>query len=414
LRLSEIKEMVQLKPIEWDATARRLNACLSIEDLRRLARRRLPAVVFDYIDGGADDEVTMADNRAAFGQWQFAPQVLQDVSTTDLSTPFFGGHRYDAPLTLCPTGYTRMTHPGGEVATAAAAEKHNLPYVLSTVGTTSIEDLCAGPHGDLWFQLYVLRDRGLARSLVERAQASGYGSLEVTIDTPVIGLRRREVRNGLTVPPRLRPSAVAEIAMHVSYWSNMLRSPALAFANLGNPDVGEEHVSPSNMATIFDPSVTWDDIAEVRSWWRGALLLKGPVGPQDAKRAISLGVDGFHLSNHGGRQLDRCVPALDLVLPVREAIGGEPAIVLDSGIRHGADIAMAIALGANMCGIGRPYLYGLAAGGERGVGRALDLLTVELKRTMQLLGVTSLAELRDRGPELLRRKLRASPKFATY
>jgi len=404
LRLSEIKEMVQLRPIEWDATTRRLTACLSIEDLRRLAQRRLPAVVFDYIDGGAEDEVTVTDNRTAFRQWQFLPRVLEDVTTVDLRTPFFGGQLYDAPLALCPTGYTRMTHPGGEVATAAAAQKHNVPYALSTVGTTSIEDLSAGRHGDLWFQLYVLRDRGLARSLVERAQASGYGLLEITIDTPVTGLRRRDVRNGLTVPPRLRPSAVAEIATHVSYWTNMLRSPALAFANLGKPEVGEEQVSPSNMANIFDPSVTWDDIAEVRSWWRGPLLLKGPFGPQEARRALSLGVEGFHLSNHGGRQLDRCVPALDLVLPVREAVGDEPAIILDSGIRQGADIALAIALGANMCAIGRPYLYGLAAGGEQGVARALDLLKEELKRAMQLLGVTSLAELRDRGPALVRRK----------
>jgi L-lactate dehydrogenase (cytochrome) len=158
------------------------------------------------------------------------------------------------------------------------------------------------------------------------------------------------------------------------------------------------------MANIFDPGVTWDDIAQVRSWWRGPLLLKGPVGPQDAKQAISLGVDGFHLSNHGGRQLDRCIPALDLVLPVREAVGGDPAIIVDSGVRHGADIAVAIALGANMCAIGRPYLYGLAAGGEQGVARALDLLKEELKRTMQLVGVTSLAEFRHRGPALLRRK----------
>jgi L-lactate dehydrogenase (cytochrome) len=404
LRLSEIKEMVQLKPIEWDATARRLSACLSIDDLRRVARRRLPAVVFDYIDGGAEDEVTVTENRVAFGQWQFLPRVLEDVSSVDLTTPFFGGQRYDAPLALCPTGYVRMTHPGGESATAAAAQKHNVPYALSPVGTTSIEDLCAGRHGDLWFQLYVLRDRGLARSLVERAQASGYGLLEVTIDTPVTGLRRRDARNGLTVPPRLRPSAVAEIATHVSYWTNMLRSPALEFANLGHPDVGEEQVSPSNMANIFDPTVTWDDIGEVRSWWRGPLLLKGPFGPQEAKRAMSLGVDGFHLSNHGGRQLDRSVPALDLVQPLRDAVGAEPAIVLDSGIRHGADIAVALALGANMCAVGRPYLYGLAAGGEQGVARVLELFKEELARTMRLVGATSLAELRDLGPELLRRK----------
>ena len=404
MRLSEIKETIQFKPIEWDATTRRLNACLSIEDLRRLARRRLPGVVFDYIDGGAEDEVTLADNRAAFAEWQFAPQVLQDVSAPDLSAPFFGGRRYDFPLALCPTGYTRMMHPDGEVAVAAAARKHNVPYALSTVGNTSIEDLCTGRHGDLWFQLYVLRDRGMARSLVDRAQACGYEVLEVTIDTPVSGLRRRDARNGLTIPPSLRPGALADIGMHPTYWINMLRSPALTFANLGHPDVGEDKVSAANMATTFDPSLNWDDIAEMRSWWQGPLFIKGPVGPQDAKRAISVGVDGLHLSNHGGRQLDRSVPALDLVAPVREAIGDEPAIIVDSGVRHGADIAMAIALGANLCAIGRPYLYGLAAGAEQGVSRALDLLKAELKRTMQLVGVTSMAELRDRGPELLRRK----------
>jgi L-lactate dehydrogenase (cytochrome) len=404
LRLSEIRELLQFRPIEWHTTTRRLNRCLTIEDLRRQARRLLPGVVFDYIDGGAEDEVTLAANQAAFAQWQFAPQVMQDVSAPDLSAPFLGGRRYDIPLALCPTGYTRMTHPGGEVAVAAAAQKHNVPYALSTVGNTSIEDLCSGRHGDLWFQLYVMRDRGLSRSLVDRAQASGYELLEVTIDTPVSGLRRRDVRNGLTIPPSLRPGALADIGMKVGYWTNMLRSPTLEFANLGHPDVGEDKVSAANMATTFDPSLNWDDISEIRSWWRGPLFLKGPVGPEDAKRAISVGVDGLHLSNHGGRQLDRSVPALDLVAPVREALGDEPAIIVDSGVRHGADIAVAIALGADLCAVGRPYLYGLAAGGEQGVSWVLDLFKAELKRTMQLLGVTSLGELGDRGPELLRRK----------
>jgi L-lactate dehydrogenase (cytochrome) len=190
----------------------------------------------------------------------------------------------------------------------------------------------------------------------------------------------------------------------VGYWTNMLRSPTLEFANLGLPEAGEEKFSPAPMDNTFDPALSWDDIAQVRSWWQGPLFLKGPVGPEDAKRAISVGVDGLHLSNHGGRQLDRSVPALDLVAPVREAIGNEPAIIVDSGVRHGADIAVAIALGANLCAVGRPYLYGLAAGGEQGVSWALDLFKAELKRTMQLVGVTSLAELRDRGPELLRRK----------
>jgi L-lactate dehydrogenase (cytochrome) len=404
LRLDEIRDLLQFKPIEWDATTRRLNRCLTIDDLRRVARRRLPGVVFGYIDGAADDEVTLAANRAAFAEWQFVPQVLKDVSRIDLSTPFFGGRRYDMPLALCPTGYTRMTHPDGEVAVAAAARKHNVPYGLSTVGNTSIEDLRAGLHGDLWFQLYVLRDRAKARSLVDRAQASGYEVLEVTIDTPVAGMRRRDVRNGLTIPPALRLGALPDLGMHVSYWTNMLRAPTLAFANLGEPDVGEDKVSAANMANTFDPSLNWDDIAEVRTWWKGPLFLKGPVGPEDAKRAMSVGVDGLHLSNHGGRQLDRSMPALDLVAPVREAIGDEPAIVLDSGVRHGADIAVAIALGVNMCAVGRPYLYGLAVGGEQGVTRVLDIFKAQLELTMQLLGVTSLAELRKRAPELLRRK----------
>ena len=404
MRLDEIKDLLQFRSIEWDATTRRLNGCLTIDDLRRLARRRLPGVVFGYVDGAADEEVTLAENRAAFSQWQFMPQVLQDVSAPDLSAPFFGGRRYDLPLALCPTGYTRMTHPDGEVAVAAAALKHNIPYALSTVGNTSIEDLAGGPHGDLWFQLYVLRDRRKARSLVDRAQASGYEVLEVTIDTPVAGLRRRDVRNGLTIPPSLRPSALADIGMHPSYWTNMLRAPTLKFANLGDPGLDDDKVNAANMANAFDPTLNWEGIAEVRTWWHGPLFLKGPVGPQDAKRAMSVGVDGLHLSNHGGRQLDRSMPALDLVAPVREAIGDDPAIVLDSGIRHGADIAVAIALGANLCAVGRPYLYGLAVGGEQGVCRVVDILKADLKRAMQLLGVTSLAELRDRGPDLLRRR----------
>jgi L-lactate dehydrogenase (cytochrome) len=376
---------------------------VTIDDVRRLAQRRLPAVVFDYIDGGADEEITLADNRAAFGQWQFLPSALRDVSRPDLSTALFG-RSYDAPMALCPTGYTRLAHPAGEVAVASAAQSHNVPYALATAATTSIEDLRAGRHGDLWFQLFMLRDRGLARSLVERAQASGYGALEVTIDTPVSGRKCRDVRNGLTVPPTLSPRALADIALHVGYWSDMLRAPALAFANLGKPDVGERQVSPANMANLFDPGATWDDIVRVRTWWRGPLLLKGPVGPEDALRAKSLGIDGFHLSNHGGRQLDRCVPSLDLVLPVRDAVGEDTVIIVDSGVRHGADIVVAAALGADMCAIGRPYLYGLAAGGERGVARVLELLKDQLKRTMQLVGATSLAELRQRRPELLQRR----------
>jgi L-lactate dehydrogenase (cytochrome) len=279
-----------------------------------------------------------------------------------------------------------------------------LPYALSTAGTTSIEDLSAGPHGDLWFQLFVLRDRGLARSLLERAEMAGYSVLEVTVDTPVSGWKKRDMKHGLTVPPALRAHAVADIALHVGYWARMLSGPALRFANLGEPDVGEAHVSPANMANLFDPTVTWDDIAEVRGWWRGPMLLKGPLGAEDCKRAASLGIDGVHLSNHGGRQLDRCVPSAETVAPAREALGDGPAIVVDSGVRHGADIVVALAMGADLCAIGRPYLYGLAVAGDRGVGKVLDILVEQVKRTMKLIGIASVGELKQQGGQLLRRR----------
>ncbi len=400
MRLSEIRDLVPVRPIAGDRIGRRLAACVNVDDVRQMAKRRLPRAVFDYVDGGADEEITQRENRAAFQALRFSPRVLNDVADVDIAAHVLG-RWHDAPLGLCPTGYTRMMHPVGEVAVARAATARHLPYALSMAGTTSIEDLASVAHQDLWFQVFVLRDRGLTRALVDRAQLSGYRVLEVTVDTAVSGRRERDVRNGLTVPPTLRARTAVDVALHVGYWAEMLRGPALSFANLGRPPVDEERVSPSNLADLFDPGVTWDDVAEVRTWWSGPMLLKGPLGPADAKRAMSLGADGVHLSNHGGRQLDRSLPTAEMVRPLRDAIGEDGTIVVDSGIRHGADIAAALALGADLCAIGRPYLYGLAAAGERGVGRVLDLLSDQLRRTMQLAGVSSLSELRRDGAELL-------------
>jgi len=386
MRLSEIREVIQFRRLEPDRVARQLRSCLNVGELRRLSRRRLPRAVFDYVDGGADEEITLRGNEAAFRAWRFAPRVLEGAGAPAISTELFG-RPFAAPLMLCPTGYTRMMHPDGEEAVARATRARRLPYALSTVGTTTIEDLAATGHEDLWFQLYVLRDRGL----------------QVTVDTPVTGIRERDVRNGLTIPPELSPYTVADIAVHVGYWTGMLRSPALRFANLGEPKIGYERVTSANMGTLFDPALTWDDLAEVRSWWKGPMLIKGWVGPDDARVARSIGIDGVHLSNHGGRQLDRAIPTVDLVAPVREALGDEGTIVVDSGVRHGADIAIAVALGADMCGVGRPYLYGLSVAGERGVLHTVDLLLEQLRRTMHLAGVASLADLRRRRDELLRR-----------
>ncbi len=403
LRLSEARQVIQPNRPEPDRTARRLAACVNVDDVRQLAKRRLPRAVFDFVDGGADDEVTERENTAAFQSWRFSPRVLQDVGGADITTELFG-RRYGAPLGLCPTGCPSMIHPLGEVAVARASAARELPYSVSTAASTSIEALAATGHEDLWFQLYVLRDRGLTRSLVERAALSGYRLLEVTVDTAVSGKRERDARNGLTIPPSLSARTIADIAVHVGYWTEMLRGPALRYANLGELPVGDQRVTPSTLANLFDPTVTWDDIAEVRTWWQGPMLLKGPLGAVDAKRAILLGIDGIHISNHGGRQLDRSLPSADLLRPVRSAIGEDGAIVVDSGIRHGADIAVAVALGADLCAIGRPYVYGLGAGGERGVEKVLDLLIDQLRRTMQLAGTRSLGELRRDGPELLKRR----------
>jgi L-lactate dehydrogenase (cytochrome) len=246
----------------------------------------------------------------------------------------------------------------------------------------------------------VLRDRKLSHALIDRAAAAGYRALEVTVDTPVGGRRTRDLRSGLAIPPELTLGTVLDIGMHPGYWMSMLRGPALRFASLNTPGA-EVATSIADITSLFDPSLTWADLEDIRARWPGMLLVKGPLGPADAARAVAAGADGIHLSNHGGRQLDRCVPTIDLVRPVREAVGEGVAVLVDSGIRHGADVAVAIARGADMCVVGRGYLYGLAAAGQLGVERAIDLLTEQLRRTMQLLGVVTIAELRQGGDELV-------------
>jgi L-lactate dehydrogenase (cytochrome) len=395
----EIRELLRLQRLELDRDRRVLARCHDIADLRRAARRRLPGPVFGYIDGAADDEITLRANRAALRRWQFRPRVLRDVSAPDLRTSLLG-RTFPAPIGLAPVGYPRMMHVEGEFAVARAAASRGLPYGLSTCGTVTIEELAGTGHRDLWFQLYVLRDRKLVHGLIDRAAAAGFRALEVTVDTPVGGRRTRDLRSGLTIPPELTVASVLDIGMHPGYWVSMLRGPALRFASLNTPGA-EVASSIADITSLFDPSLDWDDLEDIRARWPGKLLVKGPLGPADAARAVSAGADGIHLSNHGGRQLDRCVPSIDLVRPVREAVGGGVAVIVDSGIRHGADIAVAIARGADLCVVGRGYLYGLAAAGQLGVEHAIDLLAAQLRRAMQLLGVVTIAELRDRGDELV-------------
>jgi L-lactate dehydrogenase (cytochrome) len=394
-----MRRLIQMKPVELDATRRRLSGCHDVADLRTAGRRLTPRPVFDYVDGGADEELSIRANTRAFRRWQFRPRTLVNVSEADMSTAVLGSV-LPMPLALAPTGYTRMMHPAGEIAAARSAQRHGLPYTLSTMATTTIEAVAAAAQPDLWFQLYIVRDSGLNKELVDRAAAARYRVLVVTVDCFVTGHRTRDRHNGLVIPPALTPRTLAGIAVKPGYWVRMLRGPFIDFANFA------EHgaVTIEDTRKLFNPAISWDDIADLRARWPGRLIIKGPLGPADAARAVAAGADGVQLSNHGGRQLDRTVPPVDTIAAVREAVGPEVTVLVDSGIRHGSDIAVALALGADACAIGRAYLYGLMAGGEAGVDKALDILADQFKRTMQLLGVRTVAELRELGRELLVRE----------
>ena len=397
-----MRKLVQLRAVPLDARTRRLGACYDVSDLRRAAKRRIPRPVFDYVDGAADEEISVAANVAAFRSWRFLPRVLAGVESTDTSAPVLGS-TLPAPMVLAPTGYTRMLHPDGEIGAARSALRHGLPYTLSTMATTGIEELRAsvgGPDGELWFQLYLTRDRAQSYDLVELAAANGYKALVVTVDTMVAGNRVRDLRNGLSIPPALTMKTVASVGAKPGYWYRLLSGPALDFANFA----GGPTTTIRKSADFFDADLNWDDIADLRTRWPGKLLLKGPVGAADARRAQELGVDGVQLSNHGGRQLDRTVAPVDLIAPVRDAVGPSFTVLVDSGVRHGADAVIALALGADAAVLGRAYLYGLMVGGEAGVDRAIDLLFGQFRSTMQFLGMTSVAELRKHGRDLLTRE----------
>jgi L-lactate dehydrogenase (cytochrome) len=400
MRASEIRRLIQLKPIELNAARRRLSACHDIDELRRSARRVIPRPVFDYVDGAADEELSMAANVRAFRRWRFQPRALTGITTVDTATRLLD-RDLPLPLVLAPTGYTRMMHPAGESGAARAAQRHGLPYTLSTMSTTSIEDVAAAAQPDLWFQLYIQKDEGLTKELVNRAEAAGYRVLVVTVDTFVTGHRTRDERNGLVIPPALTVQTLGNIAVKPAYWMRMLRSGAIDFANFTGTGSGPGVTTIEGTGTMFNPTVSWDDIAALRARWPGKLVIKGPLSAADATRAAEAGVDGLQLSNHGGRQLDRTVPSVDLIARVRDAVGPDVAILVDSGVRHGADIAVALALGADACAIGRAYLYGLMAGGEPGVDKVIDILTDQFVRTLHLMGVSSVAELRAGGRELL-------------
>jgi L-lactate dehydrogenase (cytochrome) len=391
-KYKDLRPLMNFKTPEFNAKKRRLQNALTIADLRDIAQRRTPKAAFDYTEGAAEAEISLQRARQAFEDIQFTPSILRDVSTVDMSSQVLGG-RVALPFGIAPTGFTRMMQTEGEIAGAGAAAAAGIPFSLSTMGTTAIEDVkAANPDGRNWFQLYMWKDRDRSMALVDRAAKAGFDTLLVTVDVPVAGARLRDKRNGFSIPPQLTVGTVVNAIPRPEWWINFLTTEPLAFASLDrwSGTVGEL------LDTMFDPTVTFDDLAWIKAQWPGKLVVKGVQNVDDAKRLADMGVDGITLSNHGGRQLDRAPIPFHLLPEVVREVGNDTEVHLDTGIMSGADIVASIALGAKFTLIGRAYLYGLMAGGREGVDRTIEILAEQIARTMRLLGVKSLDELEPR------------------
>lgn len=403
-----LRSVLRFRKLEFNGDRRRLAVCADIEDLRRVAKKRLPAGVFDYIDGGAEDELTLAANTEAYRSYGFRPRVLRDVSAVDPTAALLG-RPTPLPLVLAPTGFTRAADPQGEPAVARAAARLGIPCTLSTMGTRSIEEVAAasdsvawGGEGErrLWFQVYVWRDRELLADMIRRSAAAGYEALVVTVDAPQLGRRERDVRRGMVLPPKLGLDSIVDGLLRPSWTWKLLRNEPIVFANVtsshnadSSPDGSSAVVLSEHLAQQFDPSLSWDDIDWFRSHWDGKLIVKGVQTVADAQECVEHGVDAVCLSNHGGRQLDGAPAPIDLVAPCREAIGDRIEIIADGGVRRGSDIVKARALGADAVMTGRPFLYALGAAGEIGVDWLLDFFDDGMRRTMALCGATTAEDL---------------------
>ena len=396
-RITELAPLLKFEMPTFKRRARRLAKAQTIWDLRAIAKRRTPKGPFDYTDGAAESEVSLQRSRQAFLDIEFMPSILQDVSNVDTTRETLG-ETFKLPFGIAPTGFTRMMQSEGERAGARAAEKFGVPFTLSTLGTTSIEEVVkAAPSGRNWFQLYMWKDREGSMALVDRAWNVGVRNLMLTVDVPVAGARLRDVYNGMTVPPKLNVKTIINALPRPEWVWNFLTTPSLEFASMSkwNGTVGEL------LDYMFDPTMTFEDLKWIRKQWKGTLTVKGIQTVEDAKRCAKYGVDAVLLSNHGGRQLDRAPVPLHLLGQVRKELKKDIEVHLDTGIMHGADVLAAIAHGAQFAYVGRAYLYGLMAGGQAGVERTLEILRNQMIRSMKLIGVSTLDELKPKHAKFL-------------
>ncbi|GAA1174902.1 alpha-hydroxy acid oxidase [Nesterenkonia xinjiangensis] len=395
----DLAPLMQFKKFDFNASRRRLSAALTIEDLRKIAKRRTPKAAFDYTDGAAEGELSLRRARQAFEDVEFSPSILRDVSTVDTSTTIFGGLSAQ-PFGIAPTGFTRLMQTEGEIAGASAAGAAGIPFTLSTLGTSSIEDVkAANPLGRNWFQLYVMKQREISYGLVERAAAAEFDTLFFTVDTPVAGARLRDKRNGFSIPPQLSLGTVVNAIPRPWWWIDFLTTPPLEFASLSSTGgtVGEL------LDSAMDPSISFEDLKVIRELFPGKIVVKGVQNVEDSTKLADLGVDGVVLSNHGGRQLDRAPIPFHLLPEVAREVGDDLEVTMDTGIMNGADIVSALAMGAKFTFVGRAYLYGLMAGGRAGVDRMIEILSEQVERTMKLLEVSSVEELEPKHVTQLQR-----------